>query len=56
MIVHLETKDWLTPLQYAKKNKVSKQVVNSWISRGRLETKYIKDWGLRLIRVDKVPS
>lgn len=52
MIVHLDSKKWLTQTQYAKKVKVKKQVVNNWIRRGKLEVRHIPDWDLTLIRKD----
>lgn len=56
MIVHLDTKLWLPPVQYAKKMKVTRQAVNNWIARGQIETVFIKEWNMRFIRVTEVPD
>jgi len=55
MIVHLDSKKWMTPKQYAAKKKVTKQVVNNWIARKKIDSLYIKDWDLRLIRITEAP-
>lgn len=51
--VNYDLDDWLTPIRYAERFDVSKQVVNNWISRGVIPTDHIKDipeLGLKLIK------
>lgn len=59
MIVHLETMNWLTQIQFAKSHNVTRQVVHNWLSRGKLkqsDVKLVEDWDLLLIRKDAVIS
>ena len=53
MIIRIDTNKWTTPMQYARMQGVSKQVVNNWIKRGKVETKYIAELDLRLIRLPR---
>lgn len=55
MKINLDTTLWITPLQFAKLHNVSKQVVNNWIKRKKIESKYIEGWDLRLIRITEKP-
>jgi hypothetical protein len=42
-------KKTMRPAHYAKLKKVSPQVVNNWINRGKLETVYDAELKLRLV-------
>lgn len=50
-IIKIDTSKELPPLKYAKLKGVSKQVVNNWIKRGKIETRYISELDLRLIKI-----
>ena len=52
MKVVIDTNKWTTQWQYAKMKKVSRQVVKNWINRKRVETKYIEELDLMLIKVN----
>lgn len=52
MKIVIDTDKWTTQWQYAKVKKVSRQVVKNWINRKRVETKYIEELDLLLIKVN----
>lgn len=49
MIIRIDTSKWTTPIQYAKLKGVTKQVVNNWIKRGKIEVWDIPELNLKLI-------
>lgn len=56
MQVNLNTKFWITASTFAKKHNVARQQVNRWIKEKRIDSVYIKEWRLRLIRIDSTIS
>ncbi len=51
MIIKIDTNKWIIPKGYAALKGVTKQVVNNWIKRGKVETWYIKELNLKLVRL-----
>lgn len=50
-IVKIDTTKWTTTWRFAKEKQVSRQVVNNWIRRGKIEAKYIEELDLKLVKI-----
>lgn len=50
MIVKIDTTIWTTQSQYAKSKGESRQTINNWIRRGKVEVWHIEELGLKLIK------
>jgi len=45
----IDTDKWTTQQALAKKLKQSRQVVQNWVQRGKIKTKYIPEWNNTLV-------
>jgi hypothetical protein len=52
-IIRIDPNVWITQKRYCKLTKQSKQNVNNMIQRGNLETKYIKELELTLVKLPR---
>ena len=50
-VINIDPAIWIPQHIYAKKLKVSNQVIHNWVKREQIEYWYIKDWDLRLVKV-----
>lgn len=52
----IDTKKWIPPTMLADRLKVSKQVVNNWIARGKLKVLEVPEWGMRFVDAAFTPK
>lgn len=50
MVVSIDTEIWVTSWVLAKELNVTRQVVNNWMRRGKVEVWYIEELDIKLIK------
>jgi hypothetical protein len=50
-LVTIDLNEWSTPSELAKQWNVTRQVVNNWYARGKLERVFIEELGLTLVKI-----
>lgn len=51
MIIMIDTALWVPPIRFAELKGVSKQVVQNWMARGKVEVWEIKELNVKLIKI-----
>ena len=52
----IDTTKWVPPYVLAARLKVKLQVINNWVTRGKLKVLEVEDWGVRLVDADFTPK